>query len=118
MKAFLAQHTDGYHDLTEGAACMEREHPGEELQLKIVLGLWKPRNVHNPVQEAPLVVCDPNTVDIAVEAVPQEQSFYVSTEGKQVPVANMASNLKFSKSHKWCAGPPSAWPSPLRPRDT
>jgi hypothetical protein len=101
VQEFLGAHPKGFHDLNDTAAQVTAVEGHEALRLKLVLGLWKPRNARNPVVDAPLVVCDPSTVDMAAEAVPQEQLFLVKGEGRQIPVANVAANLKYSTAHKW-----------------
>ena len=55
-KEFLSEHPEGYHDLKDTAAQVKSQPGNENLELKVVLGLWKPRNESNPVKEAPLIV--------------------------------------------------------------
>lgn len=74
------------------------KHP--DLELELVLGLWKPRNTRDPVCESPLIACDPRTVNIQ-DAIPQEQEFTVLAEGREAPIANMSANLRYSDKHKW-----------------
>ncbi len=101
VHAYLDEHKEGTHDLKQTAAQVREREGNEDLKLKLVLGLWKPRNRTNPVVEAPLVVCHPESVDIAAEAVPQEQLFDVRAEGRKIPVANLAANLRYTDRQRW-----------------
>jgi len=101
VKEYIGQHPEGYHDLKHTAAQVTSQKGNEGLTCRLVLGLWKPRNHSNPVKESPLIVCDPATVDIAAEAVPQEQNFYVHADGNLTPVSNLAASLKYTERQQW-----------------
>mmetsp|Transcript_2973 Transcript_2973/g.9927 ORF Transcript_2973/g.9927 Transcript_2973/m.9927 type:complete len:311 (-) Transcript_2973:236-1168(-) len=70
------------------------------LELKHVLGLWKPRNTKNPVYDHPLFCLDATTL-AAEDAVPQYQRFTTIAEGKVVPVVNVAGSVKAAPQQRW-----------------
>merc|ERR1712125_43705 len=85
----------GFNDFRQSI----NKHP--DLELGLILGLWKPRNARTPVLESPLIMCDPATVDMK-DAVPQEQVFTVAAEGlAAIKVVNLSANLKYSDAHRW-----------------
>jgi len=73
-------------------------HDGDELELRAILGLWKPRN--GPVYDTPLVCVDASTVRQA-DIVPQEQSFTHIVNGQTMEVSNLAATPRYSPRHRW-----------------
>ena len=71
----------------------------EGLELGLVLGMWKPRQMANPVFDFPLIVADKSTVDMD-SVVPQRQKFQHIAEGRTQLVCNLAATMRYSPDAK------------------
>ena len=72
------------------------------LQLRMILGLWMPRDMSNPVHDYPFFMGDASTFK-PEDIVPQKQDFYqIGADGKPQRVLNIAANPpKFSARQRW-----------------
>jgi hypothetical protein len=100
-------HLDLYPDLEQvkkvqqGGQDEIAEEEFEGLEMKIVLGLWMPREMANPVYDYPLLVGDASTFE-PEDIVPQRQDFYHIAEGEKQRVRNLAASAPiFSPRQRW-----------------
>jgi len=81
-----------------------QESPADDLgglELKMVLGLWMPREMTNPVHDFPFFFADASTFD-AADVVAQKQDFYQLAGGEQQRVRNLAASPPiFSPRQRW-----------------
>ena len=75
-------------------------HPKPELRM--ILGLWMPRDMSNAVHDYPFFMGDASTFE-PEDIVPQKQDFYqIGADGKPQRVLNIAANPpKFSARQRW-----------------
>ena len=71
-----------------------------ELELGLILGLWKPRNESNPVHDYPLFVGDASTFESG-DYVPMYQKFQHILSGEVSSVVNVGSSVKFAEGQRW-----------------
>jgi len=97
-------HLDYYPDWER-----HREYRGDEkvedksgLEMRIVLGLWMPREMANPVYDYPLLIGDASTFT-SEDVVPMEQQFTEIAEGGKIRnVRNLAAGAPvFADRQRW-----------------
>ena len=101
---FLEAHPEGFNDFREVVEKAPADAEGGDLELGMVLGLWKPRVAI--VRDHPLVVLDASSCNVTEEAAPQEMDFYANAsagDGSRVRLANLNANLKSGRAtkHRW-----------------
>ena len=104
-------HLDLYPDLERvnafsaaaGGKMAANDNPElEGLQLRMILGLWMPRDMSNAVHDYPFFIGDASTFQLE-DIVPQTQDFYqIAADGKSQRVLNIAANPpKFNQRQRW-----------------
>jgi hypothetical protein len=106
-----ATHLDFYPDM-ERVRAAEGDRPEgssespppdelEGLEMKMVLGLWMPREMRNPVHDYPLVLGDASTFEFE-DVVPQMTDLYVIADGEKQRARHlMAAPPIFSSQQRW-----------------
>jgi hypothetical protein len=97
-------HLDFYPDMEKVKAMGANgssDQPDDGLEMKMVLGLWMPREMANPVYDYPLFVGDASTF-VLEDIVPQRQDFYHISEGQKQRVRNLAAGAPiYSPRQRW-----------------
>jgi len=99
-------HLDLYPDMEKVKAMNAKgsandQPEDEELEMKMVLGLWMPRDMANPVYDYPLFFGDASTF-APEDVVPQRQDFYDFREGQKHRVLNLAAGAPiYSPRQRW-----------------
>mmetsp|Transcript_7125 Transcript_7125/g.17728 ORF Transcript_7125/g.17728 Transcript_7125/m.17728 type:complete len:321 (+) Transcript_7125:32-994(+) len=100
-------HLDFYPDMervkaVHGKPDEQKLYPEfDGLEMKMVLGLWMPREMANPVYDHPLFFGDASTF-APEDVVPQEQDFDHVEEGGMKRVRNLAASQPiFSERQRW-----------------
>ena len=100
-------HLDMYPDLgrisafRQGSAGAQSEEPEAGLRLGLVLGLWMPREMANPVHDYPFFFGDMSTFDLT-DVVAQKQDFYQDAAGHKQRVRNIAASAPvYSPAQRW-----------------
>jgi len=99
-------HLDVYPDLERVKAVSgKKDAPNDDtagLELKMMLGLWMPREMNNPVHDYPFFFGDASTFTID-DAVPMTQDFsQIAEGGKKERVLNLAAAAPiFAARQRW-----------------
>lgn len=67
----------------------------------IMIGLWKPINMKNSVQDFPLAIMDASTCDIKEDIVPFITEMSHIDNGQKVNFKNLGGQVKHSEKQKW-----------------
>merc|ERR1712066_25577 len=79
----------------------QRADEFDGLEMRMVLGLWMPREMANPVYDYPLLLGDASTF-MPEDVVLQRQDFYHIAEGRRERVLNLAAGAPiFSPRQRW-----------------